>query len=303
MADSFVQPHPAGVGFFILPPRARHFQIWRDPGPSRYDYELDDEGAPLTDPLTNQVIADPVVVPLPILSGYELHPRPCLDWTAPCDGPVTYWLMVAPSKDGPWVEDQRIKLEVVSERGYSVLKDGVTMDAFELRDAVAVFFSVRLAQLAAEDHVIARKPEWKKRFPMTVAYDFGEADLPLGAVGLAYGRGGPADLGWNLTEEDFKLSLQFAAKSREERDSITTAVRGLMQELDWFLEDMGCQNTTFGEMVQGYQDTAPVLYTLELAIGTTSYIWHQNRDESQWTMLPITWASGRDQLAEIFSPE
>ncbi|TDE85579.1 hypothetical protein [Deinococcus sp. S9] len=301
LAPLSVQPHPSGCGTLVLVAPGVHYRLWRDPGPRVREIELDENGEPLRDPMTGQILSTATDELVPICQGYETRAQPYLDWDVPVNQPVTYWLETGPGEDGPWTEVARETVTPQPELAYSVLEDGITMDALNVRDAIAVFFSTRLAQLAREGRVIARKPEWKLRFPMTVAYDFEDANLPLGAVGMSYGTGTQGDLGWNMTEEDLKFSLTFVAKTREERDSITMAIRGLLQELDWFLGDMGCVNTCAGEMTEGYQNVVPVLYSLELAIGTTSYIWHTSKDFG-WRLLPITWLTDDAGLGVIVSP-
>lgn len=296
-----IEPHPSGTAFFVLLPMKVHYRLWRTPGPVVREIERDENGEPLRDPMTGQILSEATEKAIPIMTGLEIQPHPYLDWDVPVGEEVTYWLETGPSDQGPWTEVARQTVKAEPELTYSVLDDGATMDALNIRDAIGVFFSTRLAQLAREGRVIARKPEWKNRFPMTVAYDFEEANLPLGAVGMSYGTAAPGDIGWTMTEEDLKFSLTFVAQTREERDSVSMAARGLIQELDWFLSDMGCVNTVAGEMVEGYQQVSPVLYSYEFAVGTTSYIFHGARDFG-WRLLPVTWFGEEDGTGLIVSP-
>lgn len=275
--------------------RGLHFRLWRDPGPVVREYAVDEFDEVERDPLTGQFLDPGTEKPVPILQGYEIRDQPYLDWDVPLGVPVTYWLETAETDEGPWAEAARHTVTAEPALEYSVMQDVTTLSTLNVRDALAVFYSTRLAQLAAEGAVIARKPEWKKKFPMVVSYDFDEANLPLGSVEMSYGSSGQGDLGWNYTEEDLKFSMIFVAQGREERDSVSAAVRGLMQELDWFLSDLGCVKTCAGEMSHGYQNVSPILYSFEIAIGTTAMVWHGEKNISGWKMLPVTWLAADDE--------
>ncbi len=280
----FASPHLSGCGAYIEPPTG-HFRIFRTPGPEIVEYELDAEGDVVLDAEGQPSIVE--VRHPPILQGYVMQAgRKYLDWDVPTGEEVTYRLEVSEDgTDGSWRVADTVRFTLVPETHYSALEDGGLYDVVNPRDALVVFLGTRLAALARQGALYVRSEAHKRRYRVTTHHEFGEAEVPIIAVGLAYGTGHAADLGWTMTEEHLKLVMEGVSYDKRERDSLTRVLRGLIGEISWFLEDLGCVNVSYGELTEFIGEQEPNTYRLTMAIGLTAFT-HVGVRSSGWSLLP-----------------
>lgn len=281
----FFTEHPSGVGYYISPPVGMHYRIWRTPGPQEVTYPLDARGNAALDDEDQPL--PPTVRDLPLLYGYSDVGRRFLDWDAPVDQDVTYWVETGPTPEGPWKTIHRIKLRCAPEMTYSVLSDSGIQDVMNIRDALVVFLSVRLAQEARAGRVYTRQLGHRKRFNVVTEYEFAEADLPAVSVGYSYGTGAGADLGVTMMEEIVKIHFEVLCADKRERDSLTSAFRGLLPQIELFLGDLGCIDTTYGELQEVEQGSDPMYYRLSLSISTVLLTQVGYRPAHVWELAPI----------------
>lgn len=263
-----IAPHPSGVGVFLCPPEG-YFRVFRTPGPEVVVYEVDENGDVLLDAEEQPKVLE--VQHPPILDGNQRYGhRRYLDWDVPMDTPLTY--RIESSRDGAtWTVYAQGTLTLEPQLAYSAIDDDVLTDVINPRDAVIVFLSTRLAQLARQGTLYVRSEAHRRRFNVTAADAFGETEAPIIGVRLGGGTGDQGDLGWNFTEERLKLELTCFSFDRRERDSLTRALRGLFSELARFLEDLGASSISYGELDESTQVADPYGYLTTLAVGLTLY--------------------------------
>jgi hypothetical protein len=303
--DDCIQPHPSGCGAYIQPPRFTYYRFWRDPCPTEDVFAVDAKGNIILSPDTRQ----PTYIStaqIPVLQGYTDQARRYLDWEVPVGVPFTYRLELSVLEDGPWVQVQDWVLDLQPTMSYSAIEDGENYDVSNPRDALVVFYGTRLAQLARAGKLYTRNKAYRKKYNTTTAYSFDDADMPVLSIGLGYGSGHGGDLGWNLTEENIRLDIVGMAADKLERDSLTAALRGLVAEVDLFLGDLGCVETSYGQLRETEQHSEPMLYLIEQSITTTLYT-HIHIDSGAWELIPIGgWAGihvdGENEVGAIFSP-
>lgn len=284
-----IGPHPSGVGVYISPPTGVHFRIIRDPAPVEDIYTAEGE---FVESLERDV-----------LKGFITTPRKFLDWDCPTGEEVTYQILISETgEDDTFTLANRgtYTFTLTPKQGYSVLQDGDTFNTPNPRDILKLFFSVKLAELCRVGAIRVKNPGHRAKFPVTTNYQFPEANLPVMSIDLAQGNGGPADIGWGMTESQIKLGIIIAALEAHERDQISMAMVGLMREVDWLLDDLGMINTQYGEMEHGIQHSDPPLYLLNLAVACTGYTYPFDRNVDTWEPLPGTSWVGLGSVGIIY---
>lgn len=286
-----LQTHSSGVGVLLLPPVNTHYRFWRDPGPFEDVFQTDERGNVVLDETRQPVLLRSDA--LPVLTGYSVRERKFLDWEVSVDEPVHYWLEVAMTENGPWTTVQEWRPVLEPQMYYSAMEDGENYDVSNPRDALVVFFGTRLAQLARAGKLYVRNKARRRKYNVTTAYSFDDADMPVLAIGMGYGGGQIGDLGWTVTEETLRLDLVGMAADKGERDSLTLALRGLIAEVNLFLGDLGCVETSFGQMSEEEQHSEPMLYLVKQSIATTVYT-HIGIDAGSWELAPVGGWTGID---------
>jgi len=264
--------HPSGVGVYLVPPVGCFYRIWRDPSPT--ELILDEDDKPIGERDTF------------VLAGYTCETRQYLEWDVPLNQDLTYRLEVSETEDGPYEELYRSTLCPEPVTVYSALQDGELMDAQNPRDALVVYYATRLAQLVRRGQLKVRNPDYKYRYNVLSKYEFNNPELPLLALDYSGGMGEEADLGGFLTEETLMIALTGVASSKEERDGLAGAVRGLIADVSLFLGDLNCINTSYHGYSNGIVESEPYLWSFELTLQTTAYSWNGRR-EAPWEIVPI----------------
>lgn len=262
-------PHPSGVGCFLVPPVGAQIRIKR------------------SDVRNDGVDGEAGV----IFKGYLHTPRRFLDLDVPLNKAVTYTFEVMNRTTGEYEVFDTVEGHLEPQLSYSAIEDADTYDVANPRDALMIFYSTRLAQLVREGALYVRgaaenKSNHVHRYPVTAAYEGRSNELPTISVDHAGSNGHLGDLGGTYTEEDVQIEMVAAAATIEERDSLASAIRGLLKDTDSFMEDVGMMLPMMAHFEMGVEPVNPPLYTLRWSIMGTVTTWHGNRD-LPWEILPL----------------
>lgn len=269
---SGVWPHPSGVGIFVCPPCGPLVRVLR----SDVRKGVDDE-------------------PKVILQGSFDRPRRFLDLDPPLDREVTYTFETFDALTGEWSVAGTFAGKLEPALSYSAVEDADAVDTVSPRDALILFYSTRLAQLVRSGVLYVRgaregESNHLNRYPVSPGYTFQNPDLPLITAEHAGSDGKLGDIGGTYTEEDAQIEFMAVSATMEERDSLASAIRGLLKDTDWFLEDAGMMLPQFGHFETGVEPVEPPLYTLRWSVFGRVTTWHSERD-LPWELLPLTgWA-------------
>ena len=290
-STSYFSSHPSGVGLYISPPLGVYYRVIRTPGPEEVVFQEDEDGNAALDDAGQPILISRT--PVPVLHGFTRKPCRYLDWDVPVETDVTYTIYTSDTENGTYAPYFRQVMHTSVDTSYSALEDSDMNDVVNIRDAMVVYLSTRLGQLARQGKVYTRQPGHRMKYNVTTEYEYADADLPIVSVGLGYGTGSSACLGWELTEEILTLKIVGAAMNKQERDTLTNALRGLIHEIDYFLQDLGCMESSYGHLVEGVQHSSPTVYLLEMDISTTTFA-HIAVRETPWQLVPIGGWAGID---------
>lgn len=279
------------MGLYIEVPLGVYYQITRTPGPEQVVFEEDEDGNAALDENGQPILISRTDVP--ILQGFTRKPSRYLDWDVPVEVDIAYTILTCDTVDGVYAPFWQQTMHTSVDTSYSVLEDSDMNDVINIRDAMVVYLSTRLGQLARQGKVYTRQPGHRMKYNVTTEYEYADADLPIVSVGLGYGTGSSACLGWELTEEVLSLKIFGAAMDKRERDTLTGALRGLIHEIDYFLQDLGCMESSYGHLVEGVVHSSPTLYSVEMDISTTAFTQIAVR-ETPWQLVPVGGWAGID---------
>lgn len=272
--------HPSGLGAFITPPVGYFYRIWRTPSPKLATYDEE----------TKEFLGD---TPVPVLAGFADRYARYLDWGAEPnlgqDGkilPTIYRCEAALTEDGEYVTIWEESLTLTPVLTYSPIQDDLMHSAMDVRSAVIVFFSTRLAELVRSNKLFCKKKRHGLKFPVTPYFDFAPVDLPGLAVEVTSSTAQPFDLGYEMGMEYMELSCNGAALDRAERDGLTNAFRYLARELSWFLEELGCINPVIAEIRNSAEFTEPMTYVTTCTIQLSTYGFG-DCIETLWELAPV----------------
>lgn len=259
MLDVF-DPHASGCGVLIAPPLFVPYRVYRDG--------------------------------VLILEGISGNPERFLDWDAPSYKEIVYRLETMGESDYAPSGEYRVTLR--PELTYSAVDDGETYDVVNPRDALVVFFSTRLAQLARAGKLHVKNPNHKAKYQVTTAYQFEDSKMPVLVIDYADGESSQGDIGYEYSEGPCKMDFMLAANTKEERDAVWSAVTGLWKDIEWFLDDLGVMSPMLTNKQNSVQEVEPLLYTLSFSITGQLITWHGERSQP-WQILNTTaWSAEQE---------
>lgn len=254
-----VAEHPSGVGVWLVFPANEAFRLTRLG--SSEDGETE------------------------VMAGTFATRRTFLDWGLRV-GRRTVYRYYRVAEDGSETLESEWEATADPHRTWSPLDEPDLYAASRPREAIIVFLSARLAQLARAGIVRVGNENHKIAFPVKANHSFETPELPVIAVDYSSGAGKVADVGAGLTEHYLQVKLDVAASSEAERTSVTDALRELIGELAAFLAALGMEGTEYGNFSHYFIELEPQFYGAMMSIGTTAYGFQRNREDS-WELLPV----------------